>query len=61
MSEKMNRSIFGLAYVIILWLCTTYSFLTFQVLFIVIGIIALYEINRLRKNKQDNVSNNKKY
>ena len=47
----MNRSIFGLAYVIIFWLCTTYSFLTFQVLFIVIGIIALYEINRLRINK----------
>jgi phosphatidate cytidylyltransferase len=51
MSEKMNRSIFGLAYVIILWLCTTYSFLTFQVLFIVIGIISMYEIHRLRKNK----------
>ncbi len=47
----MNRSIFGLAYVIILWLCTTYSFLTFQILFIVIGIISMCEIYRLRKNK----------
>ena len=47
----MNRTIFGLAYVLILWLCTTYSLLTFQVLFVKIGIISLYEIYRLRKNK----------
>tara|TARA_B100000900_G_scaffold302187_1_gene260740 strand:- start:885 stop:1517 length:633 start_codon:yes stop_codon:yes gene_type:complete len=51
MSEKMNRSIFGLAYVLILWLCTTYSLLTFQILFAIIGIISLYEIYRLRRNK----------
>ena len=47
----MNRSIFGLAYVLILWLCTTYSLLTFQILFAIIGIISLYEIYRLRRNK----------
>jgi phosphatidate cytidylyltransferase len=51
MIEKINRSIFGLVYVIILWTCTSYSLLTFQILFALIAIISIYEIYRLRKNK----------
>lgn len=51
MIEKINRSVFGLVYVIILWTCTSYSLLTFQILFALIAIISIYEIYRLRKNK----------
>tara|TARA_B100001248_G_scaffold79020_1_gene57103 strand:- start:2377 stop:3009 length:633 start_codon:yes stop_codon:yes gene_type:complete len=51
MKEKINRFFFGIIYVIILWLCTSYSFLTFKLLFGLIAIISLYEIYKLRKNK----------
>lgn len=51
MKEKINRFFFGILYVIILWLCTSYSSLTFKLLFGLIAIISLYEIYKLRKNK----------
>ena len=51
MKEKINRFFFGILYVIILWLCTSYSSLTFKLLFGLIAIISIYEIYKLRKNK----------
>ena len=51
MKEKINRFFFGILYVIILWFCTSYSFLTFKLLFGLIAIISINEIYKLRKNK----------
>ena len=50
-SEFYKRVIFGTLYVIILWSATSYSELSFGVLFALIGIICTYEMWQLRKGQ----------
>ncbi len=51
MSELTKRIFFGAIYVIIMWFGTAYSEITFSLLFIFLGIFALYEMWKLRKGK----------
>ena len=50
-SEFYKRVISGTLYVIILWSATSYSELTFSVLFALIGVICTYEMWQLRKGQ----------
>ena len=51
MNEIIKRAIFGGIYVAILWACTSASPISFGLLFSLLGIIALYEMWKLRKGK----------
>ena len=50
-NEFYKRVIFGALYVSILWSATSYSELTFSVLFALIGVICTYEMWQLRKGQ----------
>ena len=50
-NEFYKRVIFGALYVSILWSATSYSELTFSVLFALIGVICTYEMWKLRKGQ----------
>ena len=52
MSHILKRSISGFIYVLILWSCTSYSEISFGILFLIIGIISIYEMWKLRKGNQ---------
>ena len=47
----LKRAIFGAIYAAILWFATSYSETTFSLLFVILGIISIYEMSRLRKEK----------
>ena len=51
MNEIIKRAIFGGIYVTILWACTSLSPISFGLLFFLLGIVALYEMLKLRKGK----------
>ena len=51
MSEILKRIIFGAIYVLIMWFGTSYSKLTFNILFLSLGSWSLYEMWKLRKGK----------
>ena len=51
MSEILKRIIFGAIYVAIMWFGTSYSELTFNILFLSLGLWSLYEMWKLRKGK----------
>ena len=51
MNETLKRVLSGLVYVFIMWIGTTYSKLSFHILFLVLGIVSIYEIWKLRKGK----------
>ena len=51
MSEILKRIIFGAIYVAIMWFGTSYSELTFNILFLFLGLWSLYEMWKLRKGK----------
>ena len=51
MSEILKRIIFGAIYVAIMWFGTSYSKLTFNILFLSLGLWSLYEMWKLRKGK----------
>ena len=51
MSEILKRIIFGAIYVAIMWLGTSYSELTFNILFLSLGLWSLHEMWKLRKGK----------
>ena len=50
-TELRNRGIFGLIFVLILWFSTSYSSLSCSILFTILGLICLYEMWHLRKDK----------
>ena len=52
MSEILKRIIFGAIYVVIMWFGTSYSELTFNILFLSLGLWSLYEMWKLRKGKR---------
>ena len=51
MNEIIKRAIFGAIYIVIMWFGTAYSETTFSLLFLFLGIGALYEMWKLRKGK----------
>ena len=51
MNEFVKRVLSGIFYVVVLWSATSYSQLSFSILFIVLGLICLLEMWMLRKRK----------
>ena len=51
MNETLKRALSGLVYVIIMWLGTSFSELSFHILFLVLGTVSIYEMWKLRKGK----------
>ena len=51
MNETLKRALSGFVYVIIMWFGTSFSELSFQILFLVLGIVSIYEMWKLRKGK----------
>jgi phosphatidate cytidylyltransferase len=51
MNETLKRALSGFAYVLIIWFGTSFSELSFQILFLVLGIVSIYEMWKLRKGK----------
>jgi phosphatidate cytidylyltransferase len=51
MGETLKRSISGIIYVLVMWFGVSYSQLSFNILFAIIGVWSLYEMFKLRKGK----------
>ena len=51
MNETLKRALSGLVYVLIMWFGTSFSELSFHILFIALGVISTYEMWKLRKGK----------
>ena len=51
MNETLKRALSGFVYVLIMWFGTTISELSFQILFLVLGLVSIYEMWKLRKGK----------
>ena len=49
--ELKNRGLYGLIFVLILWISSSYSKISFSVLFVILGLACLYEMWKLRKGK----------
>jgi phosphatidate cytidylyltransferase len=51
MNETLKRTLSGFFYVLIMWFGTSFSELSFQILFLVLGLVSIYEMWKLRKGK----------
>ena len=51
MNETLKRALSGFVYVLIMWFGTSFSELSFQILFLVLGLVSIYEMWKLRKRK----------
>ncbi|MFT4902646.1 MAG: phosphatidate cytidylyltransferase [Thalassomonas sp.] len=51
MNETLTRALSGFVYVLIMWFGTSFSELSFHILFLVLGIVSIYEMWKLRKGK----------
>jgi len=51
MHETLKRALSGVVYVAIMWIGTSYSQASFHTLFLILGIVCLYEMWKLRKGK----------
>jgi len=51
MNKTLKRALSGTVYVAIMWFGTSYSEFTFRLLFVILGILSLYEMWKLRKGK----------
>ena len=51
MNKTLKRATSGLAYVIVMWYGASYSVLSYRVLFIILGILSVYEMSKLREGK----------
>ena len=51
MNETLKRALSGSVYVAVMWIGTSYSELSFHILFLVLGIVSMYEMWKLRKGK----------
>ena len=56
MTEIQKRAISGFFYILVMCLGTSYSELTFRLLFLILFLISLYEMNKLRKEKNKLIS-----
>ena len=51
MNETLKRALSGFVYVLIMWFGTSFSELSCQILFLVLGLVSIYEMWKLRKGK----------
>ena len=51
MNEFVKRVLSGVLYIVVLWSATSYSQVSFGILFIILGLICLFEMWMLRKGK----------
>ena len=51
MNETLKRALSGFVYVLIMWFGTSFSELSFQILFLLLGLVSIYEMWKLRKGK----------
>ena len=51
MNKTLKRALSGAVYVTIMWFGTSYSEFTFRLLFAILGIVSIYEMWKLRKEK----------
>ena len=51
MNETLKRALSGFVYVAVMWIGTSYSYLSFFLLFALLGIVSIYEMKKLRKGK----------
>ena len=51
MNETLKRALSGFVYVLIMWFATSFSELSFHILFLVLGLVSIYEMWKLRKGK----------
>jgi len=51
MNETLTRALSGAVYVAVMWFGTSSSDLSFHILFLVLGIVSMYEMWKLRKGK----------
>ena len=51
MNKTLKRALSGAVYVAIMWFGTSYSEFTFRLLFAILGIVSIYEMWKLRKEK----------
>ena len=51
MNETLKRALSGFVYVFIMWFGTSFSELSFQILFLLLGLVSIYEMWKLRKGK----------
>ena len=56
MNETIKRAIFGSIYVIVLWTCTSFSAISFAILFSILGILSFYEMWKMRKGKSKSIA-----
>ena len=56
MSEFLKRVLSGILYVVVLWSANSYSQFSFAILFIILGLICLFEMWKLRKGKPKIIS-----
>ena len=56
MNKTLKRALSGAVYVAIMWFGTSYSEVTFRLLFAIIGILSLYEMWKLRKGRTSFIS-----
>ena len=52
MNQTFKRAISGSVYVAIMWFGTSYSNSSFSLLFVILGIVSIYEMWQLRKGKR---------
>ena len=51
MNETLKRALSGFVYVLIMWFGTSFSELSFHILFLALGLVSIYEMWKLRKGK----------
>ena len=51
MNKTLKRALSGAVYIAIMWFGTSYSEFTFRLLFAILGIVSIYEMWKLRKEK----------
>ena len=51
MNETLKRALSGLVYLLIMWFGTSFSELSFHILFLVLGLVSTYEMWKLRRGK----------
>jgi len=51
MNETLKRALSGFVYVLIMWFATSFSELSFHILFLVLGCVSIYEMWKLRRGK----------
>ena len=51
MNETLKRALSGAVYVAVMWIGTSYSEISCRILFLILGLVSIYEMWKLRKGK----------